>query len=186
MLTRLLLACLWLTLGVATAWAPRSLILFLADHLGVTEAFAGALTWGLIGIELGMGLGLILSVPLRWLRPLGPISLVLSLVFLGLVLLLDDLRTCNCFGVLEARPFLPKLVILGALLYLSALVAWPKPPKLPSGRTAGFTEVVRRVPGPGSDLATPPGPGTIARSPEATSTPGGTSQGQRGREHTPR
>lgn len=174
MLTRLLLACLWLGLGVATALAPRSLMFVLLEHLGVSEAFAGGLTWGIIGVELALGLGLILSVPLKWLRPLGLISLILSVVFLGLVLLVDDLRSCNCFGAIEARPFLTKLAILGGLVYLSALVAWPKPPKLPTGRTEGFTEVIRRTPGPGPDLATPPGPGTIARSPEATSTPRGT------------
>jgi len=186
MLTRLLLAALWLILGTATAWAPRSLVLFSVEHVGVTEQVAGAMTWGLIGIELGLGLGLILSVPIRWLRPLGPVSLVLSILFLGLVLVVDDLRTCNCFGVLGARPFLTKLVILGVLLYLSALVAWPKPPRLPSGKAEGFRDVIRRTPGPGPDLATPSGPGTIARSPEATSTLGGTDQGRSGREHTPR
>ena len=186
MLTRLLLAALWLTLGVATAWAPRSLVLFLVHQLGVAEPVAGALTWGLVGLELGLGVGLILSTFLAWLRPLGLISLALSIVFLGLVLLVHDLRTCNCFGALDARPFLTKLVILGVLLYLSALAAWPGPPKLASGRTVGFTEVIRRTPGPGPDLATPSGPGTIARSPEVLTTPRGTDLQQLGREHTPR
>ena len=125
MLTRLLLAALWLVLGVATAWAPRSLLLLLVEHVGVGEALAGALTWGLIGIELGLGLGLVLSVHIRWLRPLAPISLALSLVFLGLVLLVDDLRSCNCFGALDARPFLTKLVVLGGC---STCRPWPPGP----------------------------------------------------------
>lgn len=184
--TRLLLAAAWLTLGVATAWAPRSLLLFLSGHLGLGEPAAGALTWGVIGLELGMGLGLILSVVVSWLRPLGLLSLLLSALLLALVLLVGDLRTCNCFGVLAARPFLTKLVILGALLYLSALAAWPKPPKLPTGNTQGFRDVIRRGTGPGPDLAAPSGPGTIARSPEAPSAPGGDAARPRDREHTPR
>jgi hypothetical protein len=154
--------------------------------VGVGEALAGALTWGLIGIELGLGLGLVLSVHIRWLRPLAPISLALSLVFLGLILLVDDLRTCSCFGALDARPFLTKLVVLGVLLYLSALAAWPGPPRIPKGTTEGFRDVIRRTPGPGPDLATPSGAGTIARSPEAPSMQHGTDLRQPGREDTPR
>ena len=186
MLTRLLLAASWLVLGVATAWAPRSLMLFMVERLGVGEEVAGALTWGLIGVELGLGLGLVLSVHVPWLRPLAPLSLVLSLVFLGLVLLVPDLRTCNCFGALDARPFLTKLVVLGGLLYLSALAAWPGPPKIPRGTTEGFRDVIRRTPGPGPDLATPSEAGTIARSPEALSMQRGTDLRHPGREHTPR
>jgi hypothetical protein len=161
-------------------------MLFLAEHLGVTQDVATALTWGLVGTELGMGLGLILSSVVSWLRPLGAISLALSVVSLALLLLVDDLRACNCFGVLGAHAFLPKLVAVGVLVYLSALVAWPKPPKIPQECTESFTEILRRPQGPGPDLATPPGPGTIARSPEAHPTSSGEIHRPRGREHTPR
>ena len=135
MLIRLLLALAWLALGVATAWAPRSLTFFLAEEAGLTTDVAGALVWGLIALELGLGLGLILSCRLAWLRPLGALSLLLSLGFLVLILLVKPLRTCDCFGLLDARPFLHKLIVLGALVYLSALAAWPRPAKMPARET---------------------------------------------------
>ena len=183
---RLFLAALWLALGVATAWAPRSLVLLLADHLDASDPVARSLVWGLVGLELGMGLGLILSTFVRALRPLGLISLVLAVVGLALVLLVDELRACACFGLIPSRAFLPKLVVLGVLVYLSALVAWPKPPKIPSGRREAFGEVVRLGPDPGTDLADPPEAGTISRLPEAPAAARDEHHRSRGREHTPR
>lgn len=183
---RLLLAAVWLALGVGTAWAPGSLVLLLAGQLDVSEHVARSLAWGVVGLELGLGLGLILSTLVRALRPLGLISLLLALVGLGLVLFVDELRACACFGLIPSRAFLPKLVALGVLVYLSALVAWPKPPAIPSGRREGFGEVVRLDPSPGTDLAEPSEAGRISRLPEAHAATGDELHRPRGREHTPR
>jgi len=133
-LSRVVLGGLWIALGAGQLVEPTGLAHALATHLAVTDRVARALAWGVVAVEFALGLGLVASRRVRWLRPLGPISLVISTALLALVVLVEDLRACPCFGALGLADYTHKLAVFGVLLYLSALVSFPAPDPIPSGR----------------------------------------------------
>lgn len=133
MLSRLLLGGLWIAFAAGQVADSTGLCAFLAERLHVSPNLARSLAWGVVGVEVALGLGIVAARRVRWLRPLGPVSLVLATALLALVVLDHDARTCHAFGALGLSRYSYKLAVLGTLLFLSALVCYPAPEPLPRG-----------------------------------------------------
>lgn len=128
MLSRWLLGCLWGGLAAAKAADPGGLRLFLTRQDLMPVGNAVVVVWIIIALEGALGIAVLLYPRGPWLRGIGIVSLLATLSFLFLTVLSKDVGTCGCLGALGARTLGRKLIVIGALLYLSAAVVWPGTP----------------------------------------------------------
>lgn len=115
---RVLLAGLWIVLGGAKALHAGTFVSFLGDQ-GVPEALRQPLAGIVIGGEVLLGLALLLAT--RWARSLAALSLSLS-ILMSVYWLVEPQAAaqCGCFGNLVRATRARRLVVLGALCFLSA------------------------------------------------------------------
>ena len=127
-LNRVVLALLWLTLGLAKALQPGELQSYLVLEHEFAESTAVAITWGVVALEFTMGVLLLLpQVPaLQQAVPsLRRTTLILStLAALGFLLYIlthqKPATPCGCFGALGEATHGRRLLLVGMLILLGA------------------------------------------------------------------
>lgn len=117
---RVLLAGLWMLLGCAKALHAGPFVTFLGDQ-GVPEQFRKPAAAILIGGEILLGLLMLASR--RWARVLAASSLALALLMtIYWMIEPQTAAQCGCFGNLVRATRARRIVVLGALCFLSAQV----------------------------------------------------------------
>jgi uncharacterized membrane protein YphA (DoxX/SURF4 family) len=116
MLCRILLGTLWLILGAAKILEPRPFLRYFASGLGVPAPLA----WCVVGLEVSLGLTVICLGHTRLGRAASVASLVVvSLITLHVFFHADPGMACGCFGGLIRATTGRRLVVLGAIAFLS-------------------------------------------------------------------
>lgn len=123
---RVLLAGLWMLLGGAKAFHSGPFVAFLGER-GVPEQFREPAAAAVIGGEILLGLLMLASQ--RWARALAGISLALAvLMSIYWVIEPQAAAQCGCFGNLVRATRARRIVVLGALCFLSAQLLRHRPP----------------------------------------------------------
>lgn len=116
------LALLWIVLATAKTLRSESLTTFLASTTSLSAESASIVAGAIIGLEYVLGCLMLVG---RFGRLAVGASLLASVSALGLALTVHPEAGCGCFGALGTAEEWQRLVLAGALLYLS-LGAWPR------------------------------------------------------------
>ena len=115
------LVVLWSTLGVAKVIEPRQFIAVLRITFDASHDWATRLAWTVVSLEIVMA-GLLVSCV--WLGPVaklrvGRLSWLFAAIMAGASLLTRHRGDCGCFGVLVVGTLPARLIVAGAIMWLS-------------------------------------------------------------------
>ena len=116
----ILLGIVWLSLGLAKAFAPSGLIAFLETSTG-SGAAGAVLAWCVVAFECVLGASLVSSL----VRPSYAPRVVAMVYAVGIVVLLlvggKPIRNCGCLGYVDSHGYGRRMTIAGCILVLGAV-----------------------------------------------------------------
>ena len=119
-LVRLGLAGIWITLAAAKVAEPRPFYTWLERGLPVEPGVAQVMAWMVVVAEFGLGIAFLTPSRLTRLhRLLARVSWMAAALAVVVTILTRNRGDCGCFGAVLAAKVPSRLIVAGALMWLS-------------------------------------------------------------------